>query len=74
MSASSRGVNASFTVELRGTSFINPVTDIPLAGAELVAGFRVFAESLFVAPTTAAAMVAAAWLLGAVAALSVLGA
>jgi hypothetical protein len=30
-------VNASFTLELRGDSFIAPVSDIPLGGGELSA-------------------------------------
>lgn len=40
------GINASFTVELRGNSFVVPVSDIPLAGADLLAGFGALANGI----------------------------
>jgi hypothetical protein len=32
------GINASFTVELRGNAFVVPTSDIPLSGSEFTAG------------------------------------
>jgi hypothetical protein len=40
------GVAASFTVELRGDSFVNPVSDIPLSGKELSAGLIAMADAI----------------------------
>jgi hypothetical protein len=44
--AYSLGISASFTVELRGNSFIAPVSDIPIAGDELLAGAVAIANAL----------------------------